>query len=70
MGKFKVVDDNIDFSKSSCKCHLCDEYEKVKIDWDKMEPKTRLQKRMKNAIKKIEEKAQREARKKRNSSST
>ena len=54
MGKFKIVLDEKNFNKSDCKCKVCKEYNKINKEWEKLEPKTRLQKRMKDVIEKIE----------------
>ena len=54
MGKFKIREDNVKFKKSKCKCKICKDYESINKDWEKLEPKTRLQKRMKYIIEKIE----------------
>jgi len=57
MRKFIIVkDEKESFTKSKCDCKMCKEMRNASIEWDKLQPKTNLQKQMKNAIRAIERK--------------
>ena len=54
----EVIRENCEekFSHSTCECEKCKEMHNAQKEWEKFKPKTRLQKRMMDVIKRIEEK--------------
>ena len=56
MSKVIIKDKNESFTKSKCDCKMCKEMHNASIEWEKLQPKTNLQKQMKNAIMVIERK--------------
>ena len=51
-----VKDEKGTFTKSKCDCKMCKEMYNASIEWDNLEPKTNLQKQIKNAIIEIDKK--------------
>ena len=55
---FKIVpdDENEKFTESDCNCAFCWEMKRMNSDWRCFEPKTQLQKRMKEVARELESK--------------
>ena len=56
MSRYKlIIDDNIEENNHTCHCDWCIQTRKLGLEFNHYEPHTRLQHRMKDVIKKIEE---------------
>jgi len=60
-----ITSDTEEFTPSECTCEKCIQMKLSQDEWDSFKPKTKLQKRMKNAVSSIEKRIK----KKRNSKS-
>ena len=50
----KIVKSKEKFTKNVCECEFCYEMNRINLEFDHYEPKTKLQSRMKRVIEKLE----------------